>query len=203
MFHVRWQNLLLVGAVAAGALGYSNAGVAEGVALQNLFNGRYLDAGRESVELKSEMMGDRTKWEKVPLAGKNVVALRNAKNRKYLAMIRRPQPKGEDKYELLLKDRIEDGVVVKRPDGSFTMAFDCTKWLVIPRVENDEEIVGQFSLRSLASYNNDKELTIANIFLDLPSRETPEESEADRKAASGWTEKVEPPPPPPKPKAGK
>ncbi|HEV3022984.1 MAG TPA: hypothetical protein VGX76_10965 [Pirellulales bacterium] len=202
MFHTRWQNLLLAGAVAAGgvgAVGRSNTGAAEGVALQNLYNGRYLDAGRESVELKSEVLGDRCKWEKVPLAGKNTVALRNVKNRKYLAMVRRPQPKGDDKFELLLKDRIEDGVVVKRKDGAFTMAFDCTKWLVIPRVENDEEIKGQFSLRSLAAHNNDKELTVADIFLELPPRESPEASKADLTAASGWIEKVEPPPPPPAP----
>jgi hypothetical protein len=192
MFHTRWQHLLLAGAVAAGfGTACPTNVVAQGVALQNLYNGRYLDAGRESVELKSEVLGDRCKWEKVPLAGKNVVALRNMKNRKYLAMIRRPQPKGNDKYELLLKDRIEDGVVVKRPDGTFTMAFDCTKWRIIPRTQEGEEIKGQFSLRNLASYNSEKELTIADIFLDLPPRETGEEKDADREAASGWTEIVE------------
>jgi len=189
--------LLVAGALMAGgfgspAVGWPQARAAEVVALQNLFNGRYLDAGRESVELKSEVMPDRCQWEKVRLAGVNRVALRNMQNRKYLGMLRRSVPGGyADQLSLVLRERIDD---------------DVTKWEVRPRtvtvrkadvagneIEVVEELLGQFSLHNLGAK---AELSIEPIFIELraPTRE-----EID--ACGSWTEVVAPPAAPPAPTA--
>ena len=167
MMYSRWQNLLFAGVLAAsgfGTAGLRHAGAAEVVVLQNMFNGRYLDAGRESVELKSEVLPDRCQWEIVKLSNQRV-AFRNMKNRKYLAMAKDKQ----GQIGLVLRAGIED---------------NATKWEIRPRTE--EKLKGEVAL---VNEKTEEYLSIEPLFIKLnpaAAGDQDEKAKADRTACQGW-----------------